>query len=1199
MGVNASAYPYPSCPTAGVKTQSSNAVGESPSHSPFGCQPEGKFCISGFGQDKREKKRSSNLALLKKKLFRRRKSAKAADHAKHMRELLYGWDVRDVGLLVKQYEAALAVKELVIQACIARPEASRLNEDLAKLYQFKYCTDVDLVFQGACFPVHRAILAARCPFFKTLLLSNLDRAELVMDISTVGIDMPILSSLLHYLYSGEFGIQNSQIKNVDVLVRLSEEFGMPNALHFDIYSLLESSCYYDAVLSFTSNPDVSDNFEGCCLEGEFRCHKAILCARSPFFRNLLQKRIRTGEETTDRTLQTPARIVLNEAIIPKKYARVILHCMYTDLVDLDLVLPFSPSTGSLREVQDETGKDSETRLENAMELFHIALFIEFNMLAQGCEDLIVESATLDSLVAILRWSSQPYGSKWVHRQMLHFLCEEFSNVIASDILYELSKEHLMAAVQSDYLQASEHDILKAVIKWSEHQLAKRLSNEEPNLLNGTAHSVNKRGVKKRDLDSAQLREIISEMVPHVRIAHILPAKNEALSDAMKRALISSPPLDMLPVPEGRRSRAWFCHKASGIGAKPRLFSPYIEEAKIVLEELMSEQTSLEKVRMSRISSVPDTLYMVDSSVADLSRLNAGSPHSCDENVSATLRDEVAVPTVDVAKTMFRRLKEIWQSDQVQRAYALNIGAGAAVTRAAYLRVVREFGFPDAATELLKYPAVYFPNEHLGIDSPTFAKRQQPNSRRTTPVKETNILSLDPFRNFGPPLPPPPPPYHLPPAPRRERAPPSEKKEDSQPTSCRALRANLQPHPVSRTSEQAVQASIRAINCEELGDSRMTLEEQVPSSKSLVKDLMPDIAMAAASKQTVSSKDPELCKAVTDAGRDSTEPTVESSEALCSNRGISKYSLRKKKHARGQKPRRHVDFWNYPDFYDLSPEDSCQSSVLPQKLPSPSLSPSKGHTFCQDLKNNSRPPTGLKQAQINSTSPSKRKETLSSESTDPQEKTELKRTSVKLNPSPTVEVVHCTAGTDLTHGLPAHEERLLDIHQQLGRCDQQLPLEPASYKATSGGTLMGTDLINGLPAEEQKPRPRLASPIKCSFLTCELPASQSRQRTTVKSDHPQTTVKSDSLSSPEPGCCDYLYRRGGTGTAMTTDLTCSLPTSPGVGVPLISAIEDSSGRRLAEANLLTPSNCCITHTVNSKRQPSKSEARDFPYKKSAL
>ncbi|XP_059841145.1 BTB/POZ domain-containing protein 7-like [Hypanus sabinus] len=1190
MGVNASNYPYPSCQTAGVKTQSSNAIGESPSHPQFGCQLDGKLCISGLGQDKREKKRSSNLALLKKKLFRRRKSAKSADHAKHMRELLCSWDVRDVGLLVKQYEAALAVKELAIQACVARPEASRLNEDLAKLYQFKYCTDVDLIFQGTCFPVHRAILAARCPFFKTLLLSNLDRAELVMDISTVGIDIPILSSLLHYLYSGEFGVRDSQIKNVDVLVRLSEEFGMPNALHFDIYSLLESCCYYDAVLSFTSSPEASDGFEGCRLEGDFRCHKAILCARSPFFRNLLQKRIRSGEETTDRTLQTPARIVLNEAIIPKKYAKVILHCMYTDLVDLDLVLPFSPSTGSLREVQDESGKDSETRLENAMELFHIALFIEFDMLAQGCEDLIVESVTLDSLVTILKWSSQPYGSKWVHRQMLHFLCEEFSNIVASDSLFELSKEHLMAAIQSDYLQASEHDILKAVIKWAEHQLAKRLSDEEPNLLNGTAHSVNKRGVKKRDLDSAQLREIVCDLVPHVRIAHVLPAKSEALSDAMKRALISSPPLDMLPPPEGRKSRAWFCLKASGIGARPRLFTPYIEEAKIVLDELMSEQSSLEKVRMSRISSVPDTLYMVDSSIADFSRFNSGSPQGCDESVSATLRDEVPVPPVDVAKSMFRRLREIWHSDQVQRAYALNIGAGAAVTQAVYLRVVREFGLPDATTELLKYPTVYFPNEHLSIDSPVFGKRQA-NSRRATPVKETNVQSLDPFRNFSPPLPPPPPPYHPPASPRREQTQASEKKEESQPTSCRALRANLQPHSAAQTLEQAVQASLRAANCEEPSDDHLDLKEQV--SKSVVKELMPDIAMAATSKPSLPPKDPELCKAVSEAGQEPTELSTEAPELPCSSRGVSKYSLRKKKHSRGQKPRRHVDFWNYPDFYDFSPDDSCQSFAPSQKLPSPAPSPSKGHTFCQDAKNNSRQPTSLKPPHLSPALLSKRKETLNSDPIDVHEKADLTRTSVSVDPPPAVEVIHCTAGTDLTHGLPAHEERLLDVPQQFGRPDQQTPLEPADYKAFAGGTLIGTDLIHGLPAEESKPRPRLVSPVRCSFLPCEPLSSQLRRR-----NSPQTIVKSDNFSLPAPTCCDYLYRRGGSDTAVTTDLTSSLPASPGVGVPFISVIEDAAGR-LAEASHLSPSNCCISHSVNTKRQPNKSEPRDFLYKKSAL
>lgn len=78
------------------------------------------------------------------------------------------------------------------------------------------------------------------------------------------------------------------------------------------------------------------------------------------------------------------------------------------------------------------------------------------MTIPGCEDIIVESLSLNSLVPILKWSSQPYGSKWVHRQAMHFLCEEFSQVVSSDVLYELSKEHLLSAIQSDYLQVRKH-----------------------------------------------------------------------------------------------------------------------------------------------------------------------------------------------------------------------------------------------------------------------------------------------------------------------------------------------------------------------------------------------------------------------------------------------------------------------------------------------------------------------------------------------------------------------------------------------------------------------------------------------------------------------------------------------------------------------------------------------------------------------
>lgn len=53
-------------------------------------------------------------------------------------------------------------------------------------------------------------------------------------------------------------------------------------------------------------------------------------------------------------------------------------------------------------------------------------------------------------------------------------------------------------------------------------------------MSGTAHSVNKRGVKRRDLDIEELREILSPLLPFVRIEHILPMSSEVLSDAVSQ-----------------------------------------------------------------------------------------------------------------------------------------------------------------------------------------------------------------------------------------------------------------------------------------------------------------------------------------------------------------------------------------------------------------------------------------------------------------------------------------------------------------------------------------------------------------------------------------------------------------------------------------------------------------------------------------
>uniref|UniRef100_A0A3Q2ZT58 BTB (POZ) domain containing 7 n=1 Tax=Kryptolebias marmoratus TaxID=37003 RepID=A0A3Q2ZT58_KRYMA len=862
MGANGSSYPHSCSPRFGGNTQAQQTFIGTSSYSQQGYGWESKLYSLEHGHERPtdRKKKSLGLATLKRRFIKRRKSSRSADHARQMRELLSGWDVRDTNALVEEYEGTAALKELSFQASLARAEAPSLQRDLAALYQHKYCTDVDLIFQGTCFPAHRAILAARCPFFKTLLSSSPGYgAEVLMDIDTAGIDVPMFSALLHYLYTGEFGVggaEDTRLQNVDVLVQLSEEFGTPNSLEADMKGLFDYMCYYDALLSFSSDSEMIESSSGApeTPDEDLRAHKAILSARSPFFRNLLQRRIRTGEEMTERTLQTPTRIVLDESIIPRKYVQVILHCMYTDVVDLSLVLRGSPSAGSLGEVQAlvSGGRGASTRTEEAMELYHIALFLEFNMLAQGCEDIVVESLSLDSLVPILKWSSQPYGSKWVHRQAMHFLCEEFSQVVTSDVLYELGKEHLLSAIQSDYLQASEQDILKYVVKWGEQQLIKRMADREPNLLSGTAHSVNKRGVKRRDLDVEELKEILSPLLPYIRTEHILPPNSDVLADALKRGLISTPPSDMLPTAEGGKANAWLRQKNAGIYVRPRLFSPYVEEAKSVLDEMMVEQTDLVRLRLVRMSNVPDTLYMVNNAVPQCCHMINHQQMACNSSTApSVVANEIPVPSLSVVKDMIRRLHELRHTEQVQRAYALNCGEGATVSYELQLRVLREFGLADGATELLQNPSKFFPDERFGDESPILALRQVGRCRvNSSPAMDSMITELEGVAGFHPPLPPPPPPYHPPATPSHAQLKGAWRPRVPLPTPTRSFsypcnRTLIQRHAASKHGSSEYSSVPRpqppdCTNPQAMG--RTLLSDQQVVSLPVIREFMPDIAL---------------------------------------------------------------------------------------------------------------------------------------------------------------------------------------------------------------------------------------------------------------------------------------------------------------------------------------------------------------------
>lgn len=207
---------------------------------------------------------------------------------------------------------------------------------------------------------------------------------------------------------------------MNLLRRLREEFGSPNPLEDDLRYLLESGDHADAALVFTEGadgplgprPDSAGSEYGFRPRLELPCHRAVLAARSPFFRSLLARRARTQEE------RQPTRIVLDEGVIPKRYARVLLHAVYLDQVDLSLISR-GGCGGGLGEAHAlaHTGRARPSPLEEAMELYQIGRFLELDILAQGCEDLILEALSLDTLPAVLQWARQPHGSAWVHRQV--------------------------------------------------------------------------------------------------------------------------------------------------------------------------------------------------------------------------------------------------------------------------------------------------------------------------------------------------------------------------------------------------------------------------------------------------------------------------------------------------------------------------------------------------------------------------------------------------------------------------------------------------------------------------------------------------------------------------------------------------------------------------------------------------------------
>lgn len=318
---------------------------------------------------------------LRKKLSRGKSMFRTFDHGKMLRDLTHTWSYQEIVALVDHYRSLMEIKETFSQMNLTRPHVQPLKKDMLDLLQKGLCSDVTLLFQGMKFPAHRSILSSRCTYFQELFLQwdNENSTEIPVNIPVDGITVEMFSTLLQYLYTGDFPAQTSGLDSLDMLMELGEEFGTPNVLEQDLKGLLYNAEHADVLLVFQGlqPPDIKENASLTETSFEVPCHKAILCARSPFFKSLFLKQRLSFPTASDPTC---IRLVLDERVFPRQYARVVLQCMYTDSFDLSSVVKWSS------EEKKGCGLGTHnllTMAEIAMEVYEVARFIEFDVLAQG------------------------------------------------------------------------------------------------------------------------------------------------------------------------------------------------------------------------------------------------------------------------------------------------------------------------------------------------------------------------------------------------------------------------------------------------------------------------------------------------------------------------------------------------------------------------------------------------------------------------------------------------------------------------------------------------------------------------------------------------------------------------------------------------------------------------------------------------
>nr|XP_049695672.1 BTB/POZ domain-containing protein 7 isoform X2 [Helicoverpa armigera] len=678
-------------------------------------------------RERKKKAAGSGLGTLRRRIAlvrrpRDNRPDRGCEHARFIRAVVSSWRLAEVFLLCEELEAAAALRDLVTQAELAREPAGALHQDLARAHADRWWCDVELVGAGWSIPAHRAILSARCTYFRDLLqryppsccrvplegaCSALSREELEAVVLALyaGNIACSRNTLCHLCAKWDRGVNadgDLDIINVDnnatcrscscnrsrmdasTLRRLGALLGFTaDALHRDMRYLLESAEAADARLVFRLDAGCGAAY-GFRAAADLPCHRIVLAARSRFFRSVMSRRAGGAGGGA-------AAWCVDEKVLPRRFARALLHAAYTDTVDLSLIGRNSTSPSSTNSTGSGNAWSGVARggsrpvtaamLDDAFQLYEIARFVEMPIVVQGCEDAIVEALTPDSLPHVLRWAAQPHASHWVHRQAMRYLRDEFPTIMSGSSCGRIPTSALCEALASPFLQASEPQALRALLRWA---AAARPDPppRESGLVWARAQSVGRRGGRRRDAGDAALRDALAPLAPLLRLEH-LPPDHELLQQVVRRGIVA------MGAGEGAgTAAAWL---GRGSYRPPRCFLPYLDELKALLEDQAVPEAELSRARRERyLHRIPDTLYMVAAA-------RTCPPRSAPAADTGGARACVSPRVLAALRARTRLLRA---APPAARALALHEGGRDTVYKQIALRAVREMSLPDACADLL-------------------------------------------------------------------------------------------------------------------------------------------------------------------------------------------------------------------------------------------------------------------------------------------------------------------------------------------------------------------------------------------------------------------------------------------------------------------------------------------------------------------